>query len=205
MHRKNASGKLPEMATETRMAHYYVYNLIDTDGVVRYVGKGTGRRIYNHLGLAEAIAAGALVARASNVHRRFAAEIRSGRRMRGVIVADGLNQPDAYEEEARLIAHHRRETEGGTLWNILAGGQGFRGILRDDWILVARRAAATKALSGSGLRAGAQAAATKALTGSGLRAGAKAAVTKAATGSGLRAGAKAARTRLRRLQPVPLG
>lgn len=181
-------------------ANYYVYNLIDADGVVRYVGKGTGRRIHNHSSMAEAIAAGALVTRATNVHRRFAAEIRIGRKMRGVIVADELNQVDAYVIEASLIAQHRRETEGGTLWNVLAGGEGFRGILRDDWILVARRAAATKALNGSGLRAGAKAAATKALTGSGLRAGAKAAATKAAAGSGLRAGAKAAETRSRRLQ-----
>ena len=61
---------------------------------------------------------------------------------------------------------------------MLAGGEGFRGILHDDWILVAGQAVATKKLSGSGLHAGAKAAATKALTGSGLRAGAKAAATK---------------------------
>ena len=121
------------------------------------------------------------------------------------MVADGPSQADAYATEARLIAKHRRETEGGTLWNVLAGGEGFQGILREDWILVARRAAATKALTGSGLHAGAKAAATKALTGSGLTAGAKAAATKALTGSGLRAGAKAAATKLKRLQRPPPG
>ena len=50
--------------------------------------------------------------------------------------------------EARLIAKHRRETEGGALWNVLAGGEGFQGILREDWILVARQVAATKELAG---------------------------------------------------------
>lgn len=64
------------MVTAKLTTDYYVYNLIDADGVVRYVGKGTGRRIYNHFSMAEAIAAGILVTRASNAHRRFAAEIR---------------------------------------------------------------------------------------------------------------------------------
>ena len=160
------------------MAGYYVYNLIDADGVVRYVGKGTGRRAESHLGVILALAAGAPTTRASKVHHRFAADIRVGRQFRVAVVADGLSQADAYAMEARLIAKHRRETEGGILWNVLAGGEGFQGILREDWIVVARQAAATKALSGSGLRAGAKAAATKALTGAGLRAGAKAAATK---------------------------
>jgi hypothetical protein len=143
------------------MAGYYVYNLIDTDGVVRYVGKGTGRRVDSHLGVILALAASAPATRASKVHRRFAADIQIGRQFRAAVVADGLSQADAYAIEARLIAKHRRETEGGTLWNVLAGGEGFQGILREDWILVARQAAATKELSGSGLRAGAKAAATK--------------------------------------------
>lgn len=160
------------------MAGYYVYNLIDADGVVRYVGKGTGRRADSHLGVILALAAGAPATRASKVHRRFAADIQIGRQFRVAVVADELSQADAYAMEARLIAKHRRETEGGSLWNVLAGGEGFQGILREDWILVARQAAATKELSGSGLSAGAKAAATKALTGSGLRAGAKAAATK---------------------------
>jgi hypothetical protein len=160
------------------MAGYYVYNLIDADGVVRYVGKGTGRRVEYHLGVIQALAAGAPVTRGRKVHHRFAADIQIGRQFRAAVVADGLSQADAYPMEAALIAKHRRETEGGTLWNVLGGGEGFQGILREDWILVARQAAATRALTGSGLRAGTKAAASKALTGSGLRAGAKAAATK---------------------------
>ena len=49
--------------------------LIDTDGVVRYVGKGTGRRVDSHLGVILALAASAPATRASEVHRRFAADI----------------------------------------------------------------------------------------------------------------------------------
>lgn len=187
----------------TSLGSYYVYTLVDADEAVRYVGKGTGRRMKSHVGLAEAIAAGAHVARATKLHRRYADELRNGRTMRGIVVIDGLEQAEAYQREAALIAEHRRENEGGTLWNILAGGVGFKGILREDWILVARQAAATKILSGAGRRAGAKAAATKLLTGSGRRAGAKAAATKALSGSGLRAGAKAAQTRLRRRKRVP--
>jgi hypothetical protein len=56
-----------------------------------------------------------------------------------------LSQADAYAIETRLIGEHRRETEGGTLWNVLAAGEGFKRILRDDWVLVARQAAATSA------------------------------------------------------------
>jgi hypothetical protein len=122
------------------MVGYYVYNLIDADGVVRYVGKGTGRRADYHLGVILALAKGTPTTRASKVHRRFAADIQIGRQFRAAVVADGLSQAEAYAIEADLIAKHRRDTEGGTLWNVLAGGEGFQGILRADWILVARQA-----------------------------------------------------------------
>lgn len=158
---QGSAGILPAMVAVASMAGYYVYNLIDADGVVRYVGKGTGCRVDSHLGVILALAAGARATRASKVHRRFAVDIQIGRQFRAAVVADGLSQAEAYAMEARLIAKHRRETEGGILWNVLAGGKGFQGILRDDWIVVARQAAATKKLSGSGLRAGAKAAATK--------------------------------------------
>jgi|GEM_PF-6873908 len=88
-------------------AGYYVYNLIDADGVVRYVGKGTGRRVAYHHGVILALAAGAPSMRASKVHRRFAAD---GRSFQAAIVADGLTQAAAFDMEARLIAKHRRET-----------------------------------------------------------------------------------------------
>ena len=160
------------------MARYYVYNLIDADGVVRYVGKGIGRRVDSHRGMILALAVGAPATRASKVHRCFAADMKIGRQFRAAVVADGLSQADAYAMEASLIAKYQRETEGGILWNVLAGSEGFQGILREDWILVARQAAITKALTGSGLRAGAKAAATKLLTGSGRLAGVKAAAIK---------------------------
>ena len=160
-HGQGSVGILPATVVVRLMAGYYVYNLIDADGVVRYVGKGTGRRVGSHLGIVLALAAGAPAKRASKVHHRFAADRQIGRQFRAAVVADGLSQADAYALETSLITGHRRETEGGTLWNVLAGGKGFQGILREDWILVARQAAVTKALTGSGLRAGAKAAATK--------------------------------------------
>ena len=158
----------------------YVYELVDADGVVRYVGKGTGRRSNYHRGVVLSLISGALVKRASKVHCRLAAEMRIGRDFSVAVVADGLSQAESYRIEAKAIAHYRRETEGGTLWNVLAGGEGFQGVLRSDWLLVARGAAETKKASGSGLRAGAKASATKALTGSGKLAGAKAVATKQA-------------------------
>ena len=120
------------MVAVRSMAGYYVYNLIDADGVVRYVGKGTGSRVDFHLGVILALAAGAPATRASKVHRRFAADLQIGRQFRAAVVADGLSQAHAYAMEAHLIAKHRRETEHGTLWNVLAGGEGFQGVLRED-------------------------------------------------------------------------
>jgi hypothetical protein len=69
---KGLVGILPAMVAVGLMAGYYVYNLIDADGVVRYVGKGTGRRVDSHLGVILALAAGAPATRASKVHRREA-------------------------------------------------------------------------------------------------------------------------------------
>ena len=169
------------------MTAYYVYNWIDADNVVRYVGKGTGRRVSYDLGLVIALAMGRRPKRATKVHRRLARDWKNDRQFVAVVVADGLSQPDAYKMECRLITQHRRETEGGTLWNVLAGGEGFQGILHDDWILVAKRAVQTKRRTGSGRRAGLKAAATKALTGAGLRAAAKAAATKLRQALDLRA------------------
>jgi hypothetical protein len=79
MHCQGLVGILPAMVAVGLMAGYYVYNLIDADGVVRYVGKGTGRRVDTHLGVILALAAGAPATRASKMHRRFAADIQIGR------------------------------------------------------------------------------------------------------------------------------
>jgi hypothetical protein len=68
------------------MAKYYAYNLIDADGMVRYVGKGTGRRADYHLGVILALANRAPATRACKVHRRFAADIQNGRQFRSVVV-----------------------------------------------------------------------------------------------------------------------
>lgn len=143
------------------MSKYYAYVLEDADRVPRYFGKGRGRRMYTHRSVIQAVAAGILMPKASKMHRRFADELRIGRDFQEIMVQDGLSQADAYALETDLIAVHRRETEGGTLWNVLAGGEGFQGVTYDDWVLVARQAAETKKLSGSGLRAGAKAAETK--------------------------------------------
>jgi hypothetical protein len=79
MHCQGSVGILPARVAVGLMAGYYVYNLIDADGVMRFVGKGAGRRADTHLGVILALAAGAPTTRASKVHRRFAADIRIGR------------------------------------------------------------------------------------------------------------------------------
>jgi hypothetical protein len=140
---------------------YYVYLLRDADGVARYVGKGTGARSGYHGRLAAAILAGEPATRASRVHRRMAAELAIGRSFTVEIVADGLDQPDAYAVEARTIARYRREIDGGPLWNVLAGGEGFQGVPRAEWRVIAQAVADAKRAAGSDKLAAAKAAETK--------------------------------------------
>lgn len=157
-------------------ADYYVYQLISGCGVIRYIGKGAGRRSEHLLSTATSLNAGVKVARATKVHRMLAAALRCGESFQVQIIAQDLTQADAYTLEAELIARHRRVTEGGTLWNILAGGVGFQGILRADWQVVAAQAVETKRRTGR--NGGAKAAETRRLTG--RNGGAKAAATRRA-------------------------
>jgi hypothetical protein len=138
--------------------NYYVYLLRDADGVARYVGKGTGRRAGYHNRVAAAILAGEPPPRASRVHRRMAAD---GRSFAVEIVASGLDQPEAYAVEARTIARYRREIDGGSLWNVLAGGEGFQGVPRAEWRVIAQAVADAKRAAGSDKLAAAKAAETK--------------------------------------------
>jgi hypothetical protein len=140
------------------MKQYYVYTHTDRAGVVRYVGKGTGRRAERYAAVVASLIAGCSP-RHRLVHRRMVAAVTGGDSFTVTIYPTGPDQADAYALECRLIAQHKREAEGGTLWNVLAGGEGFKGILHEDWCAVAAQAAATKRRTGN--NGGAKAAATR--------------------------------------------
>jgi hypothetical protein len=80
---------------------FYVYELVDPDGEVFYVGKGKGRRMYHH---ARNARAGVI----DNVdkHERIVAIHERGYEVRYRIVAQGLPEKQAYELEADRIRHH---------------------------------------------------------------------------------------------------
>jgi hypothetical protein len=97
----------------------YVYQII-VDGVVRYIGKGTGKRAMSHITIARSIirrrAAGETV-RATHFQNRLAKAYRDGADIQIEIVAGGLSDASAFDLEMVQIATHRQ------LWNMTAGGE----------------------------------------------------------------------------------
>lgn len=90
---------------------FYVYEHATEDGEVFYVGKGRGDRAW-----------------AKDGRNKFwrSVERKHGRVV--YIVRDGLSEPEAFDMEKRLIAHHGRRDEGtGTLVNLTPGGEGKAG------------------------------------------------------------------------------
>ena len=96
----------------------YVYQII-VDGVVRYVGKGTGKRATSHIAIVRSIirrrAAGETV-RATHFQNRLAKAYRDGADIQIEIVADGMTDAAAFDLEVAQVARHRG------LWNMTAGG-----------------------------------------------------------------------------------
>jgi hypothetical protein len=101
----------------------YVYEIL-VDGVVRYVGKGSGRRVRVHKSIARNInavrAAGKRI-RTSDFYNNLAKALRQGREIEHRIVEDGLTEAAAFRAEAARIA----SLGYGQLWNETPGGDGF--------------------------------------------------------------------------------
>lgn len=99
----------------------YVYAIV-VDGVVRYVGKGTGGRKDDHFRQARRIIReGADLSFTPSVcASNLAVAIQSGSDVSCRIVASDLGEQAAYDLERRLIARLRNG-----LWNKSPGGKGF--------------------------------------------------------------------------------
>lgn len=90
----------------------YVY-AISVDGVLRYVGKGTGNRAWVHL------------SGAKRGNRRVAAAVRRGQSVQVTIIQSNLTDDEAFALEEKMIAQAGREDIGtGPLWNLATGGLG---------------------------------------------------------------------------------
>lgn len=99
----------------------YVY-IILVDGVLRYVGKGTGDRIRHHLKLCRSIArrrAKGQKVVTTKFYNRLTKALNAGASIECEIVADRLTDQAAFELEIAMINGH------GGLWNKAPGGQGF--------------------------------------------------------------------------------
>jgi hypothetical protein len=102
------------------MAHVYA---IVVDGMVRYIGKGSGGRARAHMRLVKSIArrrsAGETV-RTSHFYNRLTKAWLDGAEIQEVIIADGMTDQDAYDREiAEIAAAPQRR-----LWNSWDGGEG---------------------------------------------------------------------------------
>lgn len=90
----------------------YVY-AISVDGVLRYVGKGTGNRAWVHL------------SGAKRGNRRIAAAVKRGQSVQVTIIQSDLTDAEAFDLEEQMIAQIGREDIGaGPLWNLATGGLG---------------------------------------------------------------------------------
>ena len=92
----------------------YVYAII-VDGIVRYVGKGRGTRLFVHLIDATRSAArcGRRTAHLSpRLHRKLVEAIRAGSSIVERVIVSALPNSEAYRLEANLIAHSTNFTLG---------------------------------------------------------------------------------------------
>lgn len=105
------------------MPKAYVYQ-IEVDGIVRYVGKGTGDRVQRHIGKAKRINVmreGGAKVRTTPFHNKLAKALREERLITSTIVASDMADDAAFAMEIELIAQFPVEQ----LWNLRSGGEGF--------------------------------------------------------------------------------
>lgn len=113
---------------------FYVYEWLNEEGTVVYVGKGKDPRIKTHLQDARRIAAGGRNKSNSRFLRWLAKQLADGKPQSWRIVAGGLSEDEAFNLEVQLIAFHKRIEDGGALCNLALGGPGMTSaLLKKMW------------------------------------------------------------------------
>ncbi len=105
----------------------YVYQIV-VDGVVRYIGKGTGKRMFHHVSIARHLSAkraNGQKVRGSLFYNKLAKAISSDCIIEPSVVAENLSEESAYERERKEIDSYPEDQ----LWNVFSGG---RGSTRED-------------------------------------------------------------------------
>lgn len=99
----------------------YVY-AIRVDGVVRYIGKGIGRRVHRHLNIVRSVArrrAAGEIVRTSHFYNRLTKAWLGGAEIDEVIIVDEVTNEEACKIEIKEIAKRKSQ-----LWNTYPGGDG---------------------------------------------------------------------------------
>lgn len=100
----------------------YVYEIL-VDGIVRYIGKGRGCRVFQQIAIARRMAAGRPLTakvRRSRFYKLLAISFRDGCVASTNIVAEGLDDGEAFAIEVDMIS----KAPSGQLWNTAPGGEG---------------------------------------------------------------------------------
>lgn len=101
----------------------YVYAIL-VDGVVRYIGKGTGQRMITHVRFAKQLnkrrSAGHVI-KVSKFYNKLAKALLVQSKIEYNVIAKGISHSEAFDIEAIEIAKAAPEQ----LWNVLPGGFGF--------------------------------------------------------------------------------
>lgn len=97
--------------------HFYTYAAFRPNGVICYIGKGSGGRLFSHL---------------KKSHNLYLARIikKAGGAIPIVKIRAGLTEAEAFETEKALIRAIGRITNGGPLVNMTDGGEGVVGHTR---------------------------------------------------------------------------
>lgn len=100
---------------------FYVYGCYDIDSIIRYIGKGSGRRFLSSI--------------KQNCNRIFK-NIRASKYTSKIII-NNLTEREAYNKERELIERYGRVvTNTGSLYNITEGGNGAYGVMNSKPITI---------------------------------------------------------------------
>lgn len=99
----------------------YVY-AIRVDGVVRYIGKGIGRRVHRHMNIVRSVArrrAAGEIVRTSHFYNRLTKAWLGGAEIDEIIIIEEVTNEQACKIEIKEIAERKSQ-----LWNTYPGGDG---------------------------------------------------------------------------------